>query len=268
MNFNTFLKQTIFIGIFLVASFVQAQDVTIKKPEYVLIANNTIITKEELTSYGEKGLIKAMNKGVSEEKRTELAATFGPKIGEKEFIIIIDLFTTEEAKQRKNNTTITSKIVRPKRKGDGFLLRAGDRAADFTVQMVDGTQIQLSDLKGKVVLLNFWATWCAPCIKEFYDMPEAILSPFKEEAFVFLPVSMGEPLEKVSKKITDLQKKGLNFNAGIDPKKEIWNQYATYGIPRNFVIDKDGIVRYVSSGYSEENITALAKEIRALLEIE
>lgn len=68
-----------------------AQEKDIKKPEYVIIANNEIITKEKLGEYGKEGSIKAMNKGVTEEERNILAAMFGDKIGDREFICTIFL---------------------------------------------------------------------------------------------------------------------------------------------------------------------------------
>ncbi|MET3113874.1 hypothetical protein AAKU52_001606 [Pedobacter sp. CG_S7] len=78
------------------------QEKDIKKPEYVIIANNEIITQEKLEEYGKQGLIKAMNKGVTEEERNKLSAKFGDKIGDREFIINIDLLTDKEKKERQN----------------------------------------------------------------------------------------------------------------------------------------------------------------------
>lgn len=257
-----------FILLFFVCclSISYGQNKKIVKPAYVVIANDEILSKKQFESYGERGYIKSMNKGVSKEERDRLAEKLGSKIGEKEFIVSIELFTKEEVlAKKKQSRSVTSKATKPQKKGDGFILRAGDTAADFKVQMVDGTELKLSDLTGKVVLLNFWATWCAPCLMEFYDMPEAILNPFKDQPFVFLPISIGESKEKVAKKIADLRKKGLDFSAGIDPENRIWNQYGAHGIPRNFLIDQNGVIRYVSAGYSEENLAAIAKEINTLL---
>lgn len=72
------------------------------------------------------------------------------------------------------------------------LVKAGDKAPDFTVEMFDGTKTSLAELKGKVVLLNFWATWCPPCRQELTRVQKDIIDRFAGRNFVFLPISRGE----------------------------------------------------------------------------
>lgn len=132
--------------------------------------------------------------------------------------------------------------------------------------MLDGKKINLSDLKGKVVLINYWATWCAPCLMEFAEFPEKILEPYKNEDFILIAISIGESKEKVEQKMHNMKKYGVDFNVGIDPKKEIWVKYATGAIPKSFLIDKNGIIKYISIGNADGNVDKLATEIRKLLE--
>ena len=80
--------------------------IEIKKPEYIIIANNEIISKEKLGELGKQGLIKAMNKGVTEKERNEFAEKFGNKIGDREFIIKIDLLSEKEKAERQNNRNV------------------------------------------------------------------------------------------------------------------------------------------------------------------
>lgn len=243
-----------------------AQEKDIKKPEYVIIANDEIITKEKLEELGKKGLIKAMNKGVTEGERNKLAEKFGDKIGDREFIIKIDLFTEKERAERiKKTSANTKKTVKSKNRDDELWLNINDTASEFTVQMVDGKKIKLSNLKGKVVLVNYWATWCAPCLMEFAEFPEKILEPFKDDDFILIAISIGESKETVEKKMEKMKKYGVDFNVGIDPKNEIWNKYATGAIPKSFLIDQNGIIKYISIGNAEGNVDKLAKEIKTLL---
>ncbi len=248
----------ILVVLFLVYGIaIVAQEV--KKPEYVIVANNEIINQQKLESLMQEGLVKSMNKGVSQDVFEELVKEHGNKIGEKEFVIIVELFSKKEKKPEVTTHAVTEN------KDDGLILQVGDRAADFTVEMIDGTKITLSELKGKVVLLNFWATWCGPCLMEFYEMPDKIIEPFGKSDFVFIPVSRGENKEKVVAKMQQFKTKGISFNVGIDPEKKIWNEYAKHSIPKNFVIDKEGVIRYISTGNSEGSVDKIAEEIKKLL---
>lgn len=258
----------VFLFIFTLYSFcLFAQEKDIKKPEYVIIANNKIINKEKLAELGEKGLIKAMNKGVTEEERNKLAEKFGDKIGDREFVIKIDLLTDKEKAERQNQKSSNDKKpVKEKNLNDDLNLNINDTASEFTVQMIDGKKINLSDLKGKVVLVNYWATWCAPCLMEFAEFPEKILEPNKNEDFTLIAISIGESKEKVEQKMDKMKKYGVDFNVGIDPTKEIWDEYATGAIPKSFLIDQNGIIKYISIGNADGNVDKLATEIKNLLE--
>lgn len=262
------MKKIILLFLVLCSLNLLAQDSKIKKPEFVIIANNAIIDKDKLTELGKKGLVKAMNKGVSQEERDALAKKFPEQIGDREFIIKIALFTEEEARENQIKQAAAPQKTVKKRKNryNELKLNVNDPAADFTVEMVNGEKLKLSDLKGKVILINYWATWCAPCLMEFTEFPEHILEPYKDQDFILLAISIGETKEKVAQKMEKLKKYGVNFNVGIDPTEEIWKKYASGAIPKNFLIDKDGVIKHISIGNTSGNVQKLAVAIKKLLQ--
>jgi peroxiredoxin len=138
------------------------------------------------------------------------------------------------------------------------LVKVGDKAADFTVEMLDGKQITLSKLKGKVVLVNFWATWCPPCREELKHVQKEIIDRFKGKDFVFLPISRGEKKATVE---AFREKAGYKFAMGLDPNQSIFKLFASNYIPRNFLIGKDGKIIYLSVGYDEKEFQELISAI-------
>ena len=138
------------------------------------------------------------------------------------------------------------------------LIKDGMVAPDFEVEMFDGSKVKLADLKGKVVLLNFWATWCPPCRAELTRVEKDIIEKFKGEPFVFLPVSRGEKKETVA---AFREKMGYTFPMGLDTDQSVSKKYAVTYIPRNFLIDKKGKVVKASVGYDEAEFAELVKLI-------
>lgn len=143
------------------------------------------------------------------------------------------------------------------------LARAGETAPDFTVGMFDGSTVTLSELRGKVVLLNFWATWCPPCRQELTRVQKEIIDRFAGKPFVFLPVSRGEKRETVE---AFREKTGYTFPMGLDSARTVYDRYATDYIPRNFLIDKQGKVILATVGYDDEEFDALIRTIEKTLE--
>ena len=142
------------------------------------------------------------------------------------------------------------------------IAKAGTVAPDFTVTMFDGSTQTLSALKGKVVLVNFWATWCPPCREELKRVEADIIERFKDAPFVFIPISRGEERQTVA----DFREKmGYTFPMGLDPERKIYDLYASNFIPRNFLINQEGQVVMASVGYEVEEFDELIAKIEELV---
>lgn len=143
------------------------------------------------------------------------------------------------------------------------LVKVGQVAPDFSVEMLDGRVIKLSELRGKVVMVCFWATWCPPCRQEMAHLQEGVIDHFAGKDLVVLPISRGEQREVVEKFIAD---NGYTFGVGLDPERAIYDQYASNFVPRTFIINKRGKVTYRVAGYDEQTAkavnAAIAKALR------
>ena len=119
------------------------------------------------------------------------------------------------------------------------LLEKGVSAPNFSLPGLDGKNVSLADFKGKVVLVNIWATWCAPCVEEMPSM-EKLYEELKGKDFELLAVSVDESGAEAVKPF--MEKHKLNFPMLLDTKGEIKNLYQATGIPESFIIDKDGMI--------------------------
>ncbi len=138
------------------------------------------------------------------------------------------------------------------------IAKEGSVAPDFTVEMFDGSKVRLSELRGKVVLVNFWATWCPPCREELTRVQKDIIERFADKEFVFLPISRGEEHQTVA---AFRKRMGYTFAMGLDPDQKIFRRYAKNSIPRNFLIDRDGKIVLASIGYDTKEFDTLLKTI-------
>lgn len=143
------------------------------------------------------------------------------------------------------------------------IAKEGMEAPDFTVEMFDGENVRLSDLRGKVVLVNFWATWCPPCREELTRVQADIIDRFAGKDFVFLPISRGEEKQTVA---AFRKRMGYTFPMGLDPDQKIFRRYAKNYIPRNFLVGPDGKIVLASIGYDKAEFEHLIKTIEKTLD--
>ena len=116
---------------------------------------------------------------------------------------------------------------------------AGDTAPDFQLEDTKGNKVSLSGLRGKVVMLNFWATWCPPCKAEMPSM-EKLNEVMAGEDFVMLAVNVEQNGRSVVPAF--LKQNPHNFTVLYDDKTVVQNQYGVFKFPESFIIRKDGTV--------------------------
>ena len=120
----------------------------------------------------------------------------------------------------------------------------GKPLPDFSLMDLKGEKHSLSDYKGKVVLLNFWATWCPPCVKEMPSM-QRLQDKYQSKDFEILAVNMGEDSTTIE---IFLQKMTLNFPILLDSDGAILKQWKIFAFPTTFLVDREGNIAYALFG--------------------
>lgn len=140
---------------------------------------------------------------------------------------------------------------------------AAEKAPDFTLVSTDGTKLTLSKLKGKVVLINFYAEWCAPCRKEI-----PTLNAFQKK-YVPELVILGIDFDSVNVSMAKKVKKemGIEFTCLVDKNKLVQKGYKLFSLPASFLIDADGnLVENISGGITDEEIEKVEEKVKTLVE--
>ncbi len=142
--------------------------------------------------------------------------------------------------------------------------KIGDRAADFTLPALDGSKVKLSELKGSVVVVDFWASWCVPCNKELPAL-DALARRYAEagKPVVVLAVNIDKERDNAEKLVA--QARIATLLVLLDPAGAAAAAYDLPTMPTSYVIDAKGVVRSVHAGYSSGDERKLADDIDRLL---
>ena len=139
----------------------------------------------------------------------------------------------------------------------GYIVKVGNMAPDFTVTLTDGKSVSLSALRGKVVMLQFTASWCGVCRKEMPFIEKDIWLKHKNNPeFALIGIDRDEPLDKV---LAFAKTTGVTYPLGLDPGADIFAKYAlrNSGITRNVLIDREGKIVKLTRLYNEEEFASL-----------
>ena len=152
-----------------------------------------------------------------------------------------------------------------KEQGDrGYHVKVGDRVENINFILTDGSVISLDDLKGKVVVLQFTASWCSVCRKEMPFLEKEVWQKHKDNDFMLIGVDYDEPVDKV---LAFTEKMKTTYPMALDPGGEIFLKfsYKKSGVTRNVVIGKDGEIAYLTRLFDREEFDKMKEKIEGLL---
>lgn len=139
----------------------------------------------------------------------------------------------------------------------------GKEAKQFSGKTESGDKVNLSDYKGKVLILDFWASWCKPCKEEFPFLIE-LYNQYSDKNFSVLGVNIDKDIANLRKFLNEINK-DVPYKIILDPEAKIPEEYNIDSMPSVFVIDKYGVVKYIHIGFVSGDKEKYKKEIETLL---
>ncbi|MDP2721407.1 MAG: TlpA disulfide reductase family protein [Bacteroidales bacterium] len=146
----------------------------------------------------------------------------------------------------------------------GYHTQVGDITPDLRLTLTTGDTLQLNSLHGKVVMLQFTASWCSVCRKEMPHLESEIWQPNKDKDFILIGVDYDEPLDKVKDFVKQMK---ITYPMALDPGGEHFNEFAypKSGVTRNVVIDKEGKIVFLTRLYDPSEFDEMKSVISGLL---
>ena len=134
-------------------------------------------------------------------------------------------------------------------------------APDFTLKSREGVNIKLSELRGQVVMVNFWASWCGPCRQEM-PLLQQLFDRYQSLGFSLLGVNVDEDKAAADKMLSDVQ---VSFPILYDDRSRVSKEYQVKAMPTTYMVDRDGRIRYLHKGYKPGYEEEYQQQIRELL---
>ena len=173
-------------------------------------------------------------------------------------------FLTQARTLRESSKLFVDIVKKPGIDSRGYIVELGEQAPDFTMEFLTGEEVTLSNLRGKVVVLQFTASWCSVCRKEMPHLEKDVWQEFKDNDLILIGVDRDEPLETVIQFQKDM---GTTYPIALDPGAEIFGLFAdkNSGVTRNVVIDKNGKIVFLTRLFEEKEYNQMIDIIKSLL---
>ncbi len=149
----------------------------------------------------------------------------------------------------------------------GYIVKIGDSSPDFSLTMLDGKIVSLKDLKGKIVVLQFTASWCSVCRIEMPHLEKEVWQRFKDQDFVLIGIDRDEPLDVVKKFKQEMK---VTYPMALDPGSDIFALFAhkNAGVTRNIVLDRNGEIVFLTRLFEKQEFNQMIEKIEKLLAVD
>ena len=141
----------------------------------------------------------------------------------------------------------------------GGRLQPGELAPDFSLTLMDGSEVSLADLRGQVVVLNFWASWCVPCRREAPAL-QSVWKATHDQGVAFVGVTYHDAKDA---SLAFIQEYGITYPNGVDEMGQISRDYGVSAVPETYVIDREGRLAWFQIGEVQSDVLARQLELAA-----
>ncbi|HUB52227.1 MAG TPA: TlpA disulfide reductase family protein [Terracidiphilus sp.] len=147
---------------------------------------------------------------------------------------------------------------------DDSRTKVGDKIPAFRVDQASGGTFSLADQSGKVVVVNFWATWCEPCQVEMPELETQVWQKYKSSPdFAFIAIAREQDRETI--RYFQKTHRKFTFPLAFDPNRSTYALFAASGIPRTYVVNRHGIIVYQNVGYGPNSVEAVERAVQKAL---
>lgn len=181
------------------------------------------------------------------------------------FVTSVFISCSGNIKKAESAEPAASQVEQPVVYEHEYLVKVGDIAPDFTLKLTDGSDFKLSEQRGKIIMLQFTASWCGICRREMPHIESDIWQKHKDDSdFLLVGVDRGETKEVVDEYTAKL---GTTYPMALDVNGDVFASYAlrNSGITRNVLVGRDGRILKLTRGFVQEDFNALVATIDSLL---